>query len=157
MIPSPAPPARGVVAGRGIYPMALCERLSAAGLRPVVACLEGQADPSRFPSAAGVGVFPLGALPAAADVISAELSYDCYDCDHPGEEGTVSIGGGTPISIPADPGWGDAWANGITLGVPAGAFGGGTNAVFSFSGRDCVNYEVRNVRLSVVARLDACP
>jgi hypothetical protein len=101
--------------------------------------------------------FSLGALPAATDVISAQLSYDCYDCDHPGDEGTVSIGGGAPISIPADPGWSDTWTSGITVDVPAATYGGGSSVVFSFSARDCVNFEVRNVRLSVNARLAACP
>jgi UDP-2,3-diacylglucosamine hydrolase len=70
MTPAPALPERGdrvgVVAGRGAYPMALCERLAAGGLEPVIACLEGQAEPSLFTSAACVETFPIGAFAAAA-------------------------------------------------------------------------------------------
>jgi len=56
----------GIVAGRGAYPVALHEALAARGLGTAVACLAGQTDPKRFPAAAAVRTFPLGALGAIA-------------------------------------------------------------------------------------------
>lgn len=74
------PPGRrvGIVAGRGIYPLVLCERLAAAGLRPVVACIEGQCEPSRFPPAAEARAFPLGAFRAAARHFTGRGAFEAY-------------------------------------------------------------------------------
>jgi UDP-2,3-diacylglucosamine hydrolase len=52
----------GILAGRGVYPQALCERLAKDGVAPLIACLAGQTDPKSFPSAARAAVLPIGAL-----------------------------------------------------------------------------------------------
>lgn len=56
----------GVLAGRGIYPIALCAALAAAGREIYVACLAGQSDPRRFPMAREARELPIGALARTA-------------------------------------------------------------------------------------------
>jgi len=68
----------GIVAGRGAYPIALCEAIAARGIEVSVACLAGQTDPRRFGAAASVRVFPLGALRAIADYFRSRGAIAAY-------------------------------------------------------------------------------
>ena len=135
--PPPPPPARDCVFDSDTYG------------QPEVELDVGPNSPERL-------VFTIRGLPAPAVVEQAVLTFDSYDADHPGSEGVIFVNGGGPFELPAREAW-DNMAGDGRVDVSGNTAPGDNRVEFGPGPLERSFYRISDVRLSVRARVDACP
>ncbi len=100
--------------------------------------------------------FSVRGLPAPAVIEQAVLTFSSYDADHPGSEGRILVNGQGPFELPAREAW-DNMAGDGTVDVSGATVEGDNRIDFGPGPLERSFYRISNVRLSVRARVDACP
>ncbi len=98
--------------------------------------------------------FTLRAVPGP--VVSASLRFDCHDCDHPGEEGYVYVGG-RRFAMPANAAWDNVTTHDLRVDVTGAVTGGDTVVEFGPGPLARSFFRVGRVALVVEARVATCP
>jgi len=98
--------------------------------------------------------FTLRGVPAP--VVTASLRFDCHDCDHPGEEGYVYVGG-RRFAMPANAAWDNVTSNDVRIDVTGAVTGGDTVVEFGPGPLARSFFRVGRVALVVEARVATCP
>lgn len=100
--------------------------------------------------------FVVPGLPAPARVASAELRFDSFDADHPGEEGFIRVNGDGPWLVPADLGWDGVEAVG-RVDVTGATVEGDNSVEFCPGPLARTYFEIGDVELILSVDLPACP
>lgn len=96
------------------------------------------------------------ALPDPAVVEQATLTFVSYDADHPGEEGRIFVNGQGPYDLPANAAWDNMRGEGA-VDVTGATVAGENRVEFSPGPLERSYFGIRNVRIALRARVDACP
>jgi hypothetical protein len=89
-------------------------------------------------------------------VVSAALRFDCHDCDHPGEEGYVYVGG-RRFALPANAAWDNVTTHDLRIDVTGAVAAGDVTVEFGPGPLSRSFFRIGRVALEVGARASSCP
>ena len=108
------------------------------------------------PNSAERLVFSVRGLPAPALIEQAVLTFDSYDADHPGQEGSIQVNASGPFDIPAREAW-DNMAGTGSVDISGSTVEGDNRVAFGPGPLERSFYRISNVRIAARARVAACP